>query len=283
MNKLRKLVLEALNPPKKVGCSCGCNTCNTAPLINESKKYDYAISVNMRYHIDTKTPIHDSILPSTDYKALVTEAKILYRKGIIKLQGEDLNLLGENEGEKWQVIFWDINYEETPVKQLFNSEKEANDWAYSNEWDEDYYDYDEDMNDRLFTRQMYFNPEDKENYVSLFEESDLQKLFKGDFSDIRKVLTSNPDAKVGFLLGARSSEAGKVYQDMYKEMPMRSYQVNNANNDYLIKRVTESQQNAKYANTIFDLNDLSYKKYDANAVSTPKADSVDDSDNDLPF
>jgi len=125
-------------------------------------------------------------------------------------------------------------------------------------------------------------PEDKENYVSLFEESDLQKLFKGDYSDIRKVLMSNPDAKVGFLLGARSSDAGKVYQDTFKEMPLRPYMVNNANNDYLVKRVTEAQANGKYANTYFDLADLSYKKYDANSVSTPKADTEEDDDQ-LPF
>lgn len=125
-------------------------------------------------------------------------------------------------------------------------------------------------------------PEDKENYVSLFEEEDLQKLFKGDFKDIRSILTSNPDSKVGFLLGARTSDAGKVYQDMFKEMPLRSYQVSNANDDYLIKRVKDSQANSKYANTFFDLVDTSYKKYDANATSMPTPDTEEVID-DLPF
>ena len=100
MNKLRKLILEALDPPKKIGCSCGCNTCDKAPILNESKKYDYAISVNMRYHIDTKTPIHDSILPKPEYNKLINEAKVLVKKDIIKLQGEDLKLINESSFEK---------------------------------------------------------------------------------------------------------------------------------------------------------------------------------------
>lgn len=73
--------------------------------------------------------------------------------------------LKENLNTKYQVIFWDINYEETPVKQLFNSEKEAQDWAYNKEWDEDYYAYDEERGgDYIEHRRRYFNPEDKENY-----------------------------------------------------------------------------------------------------------------------
>lgn len=128
-------------------------------------------------------------------------------------------------------------------------------------------------------------PEDKENYVSLFEEEDLQKLFKGDFKDIRSILMSNPDAKVGFLLGARTSDAGKVYQDMYKEIPLRSYQVSNNNGDeYLLKKVKESQDNSKYANTYFDLTDTSYRKYDASSTNMPQPDADGgDGVDDLPF
>ncbi len=126
-------------------------------------------------------------------------------------------------------------------------------------------------------------PEDREGYVSQFEESDLQKLFKGDFSDIKKLLMSNADLKVGFLLGARTRDDGKVYQDIYKEYPLRPYMVgNDGSNEYITKAVRDSQDNGRYANTYFDLNDLSYKKYDASAKEVPVAD-LDDQDNDLPF
>jgi hypothetical protein len=66
---------------------------------------------------------------------------------------------------KYQVIFWDIDYEETPVKQLFNSEKEAEEWADNQEWEEDYYAYDDEKGgDYIEYRRRWFNPEDKENY-----------------------------------------------------------------------------------------------------------------------
>lgn len=67
--------------------------------------------------------------------------------------------------QKYQIVFWDINHEETPVNQLFNSEKEAQDWVDSKEWEEEYYAYDDERGgDYIEHRNMYFNPEDKSNY-----------------------------------------------------------------------------------------------------------------------
>lgn len=81
-------------------------------------------------------------------------------KHIIK--EEIRKVLNEN---KYQVVFWNINYDEYPVKQLFNSEKEAEEWAENTSWEEEYYAYDEERGgDYLEHRTRYFNPEDKENY-----------------------------------------------------------------------------------------------------------------------
>lgn len=125
--------------------------------------------------------------------------------------------------------------------------------------------------------------EDKDKYISLFEESDLEKLFKGDFSDIRTIIMDDPNQKVGFLLGARSSEGGKVYQDMFKEYPLRSYMITNeGSNEFIIKEVKAAQENGRYANTYFDLNDLRYKKYNPDMQEVPVADNDEDQD-DLPF
>lgn len=129
--------------------------------------------------------------------------------------------------------------------------------------------------------------EDKDKFVSQFREEDLVKLLKGDFKDIRTLITANPDMKVGFLLGAKSSETGKTYQDMFKEYPMRPYQVSGANNDYLIKEVTDAQSNNRYGNTFFDLKDLSYREYNYASGSIPKPDDQPvfnaEDDSDLPF
>lgn len=72
-----------------------------------------------------------------------------------------------SEENKYQVIFWDINHEETPVKQLFNSEQEAEKWVINNEWEEDVYSYDDEKGGPYYkTKTRFSNPEDKENYVS---------------------------------------------------------------------------------------------------------------------
>jgi len=86
--------------------------------------------------------------------------------GIPKLDINKIpNSIKENIGNKYQVVFWDINYDEYPVKQLFNSEKEAEEWAENTSWEEEYYAYDEEKGgDYLEYRTRYFNPEDKENY-----------------------------------------------------------------------------------------------------------------------
>lgn len=126
-------------------------------------------------------------------------------------------------------------------------------------------------------------PEEKEKYASVFERADLDKLFKGDFKDIKSVIMSSPDSKVGFLLGARTVDEEKTYQDIYKEYPMRRYMVSNDNNDYLIKEIRDTQDNGRYPNSYFDLTDLKLKKYNKELMKvSPDADSAEDID-DLPF
>ena len=186
MNKLRKLILEALDPPKKIGCSCGCNTCDKAPILNESKKYDYAISVNMRYHIDTKTPIHDSILPKPEYNKLINEAKVLVKKDIIKLQGEDLKLIKEDEDGKWQVIWHDIDGDDTIDEKIFNSKQEADKYADSFEYDYQDIEINKDGEDEWKTFYRFFNPKDRHmpyygyrvEPILNINESSFEKLYK---------------------------------------------------------------------------------------------------------
>jgi hypothetical protein len=129
--------------------------------------------------------------------------------------------------------------------------------------------------------------EDKQNQVSLFERADLDKILKLDFTDIRNVIMPEEDLYVGFNLGIRKNDEGKTYQDLFKEYPLRKYQVANAaTNQYLAKEISESQSGGKYPNTYFDLDDFSFRKYDPNASNEPKADAPTgrpEDLNDLPF
>jgi hypothetical protein len=43
-------------------CGCGCEgKCNKAPILNESQHYDFPISENLRYHIDNRIPLNESV------------------------------------------------------------------------------------------------------------------------------------------------------------------------------------------------------------------------------
>lgn len=126
--------------------------------------------------------------------------------------------------------------------------------------------------------------EDKANFVSVFEADDLNKMFKGDFKGIKSVLLSSSDSKVGFLLGARTVDEDKTYQDIYKEYPLRRYMVDNEkSNEYLIKEVRDTQDNGRYPNTYFDLNDLKLKKYNKELMSVTPDSLEEEGIDDLPF
>lgn len=103
MDKLTKLIHEALGLTPKKSCSCGCNSCgNKAPILNENKQYDYPISIHMRHHIDKKIPLHDTnfTVGTTKYSNFIKEAKLLAKKGIIKLNEEDEKFVNENSSSK---------------------------------------------------------------------------------------------------------------------------------------------------------------------------------------
>lgn len=69
-------------------CDCG------APILNKSKQYIYPITEAMRYHLDNNIQIHDNIFrPGSEaHVELIAEARVLWEKGIITLQGADKRL-----------------------------------------------------------------------------------------------------------------------------------------------------------------------------------------------
>ena len=96
--RLLEIIKKALTEqPKKKKCDCGCNECMSAPMLNESKQYAMPISENMRYHLDKKIPIHDNTFRpgSKAHIDLIHETRLLWKKGVIELQGED-KILFEN-------------------------------------------------------------------------------------------------------------------------------------------------------------------------------------------
>ena len=75
-------------------CDCGCDKCDKAPLLNESKQHQSPITEAMRYHLDNQIQIHENIFRpgSKAHTELLQETRLLWRQGIIQLQYEDLKL-----------------------------------------------------------------------------------------------------------------------------------------------------------------------------------------------
>lgn len=121
-------------------------------------------------------------------------------------------------------------------------------------------------------------PDAKEKGVAAFESKDFDKMFSGDFSDIRKILLDeNGICTVGFLLGVRKVE-DKYRQSLFSRMPLKSYIKHSNNHQYLIKEVNEAQDNGSFSDVIFDLTNFDLRQHHPEAeVITP------DNDDDLPF
>jgi hypothetical protein len=75
----------------KKKCDCGCDACDKAPMLNESKQYIAPISEGMRYHLNNQIQLHENIFRpgSKSHIDLIHEARILWKQGIIELQGID--------------------------------------------------------------------------------------------------------------------------------------------------------------------------------------------------
>jgi hypothetical protein len=100
MNKLKQLISETLQNYKVTD---SCKHCNTPPLLVESKQYNMAISEAMRYHIDSKIQLTENIYRpgSFAHQKLLTEARMLWSKGIIELQGTDKKIFERTDIGRW--------------------------------------------------------------------------------------------------------------------------------------------------------------------------------------
>ena len=95
---------------------------------------------------------------------------------------------------------------------------------------------------------------DAELSIARFENID--KLFTGDFSEVKEAISYQPENKVKVLFGVRKTDEGKLYQSFYKEMFLK----NNVK-DYskLSKDVQERKNAGAYPNTEFEITD--FKEY----------------------
>ena len=106
MHNLKELIREVLLTNSiKPDCGCGCKgtaKCFEAPILNENLKARVIMTENMQYHIDAKKPLYETTLPygSKEYLNLWAEARYLYSRGALNLEGIDKEKITEtNLGE----------------------------------------------------------------------------------------------------------------------------------------------------------------------------------------
>jgi hypothetical protein len=101
MHNLKELIKEVLLTNSiKPDCGCGCKgtaKCFDAPMLNENLKARIVMTENLQYHIDAKKPLYETTLPygSKEYLNLWAEARYLYSRGALNLEGIDKEKITE--------------------------------------------------------------------------------------------------------------------------------------------------------------------------------------------
>ena len=82
-------------------CSCGCGTCSASKpvVLNESLAPKEILSEGLKYHLDNARPLTEHVYRagSDKYFNLWAEARALYSRNIIEVQGADLEVLTETD------------------------------------------------------------------------------------------------------------------------------------------------------------------------------------------
>jgi len=82
-------------------CDCGCGTCSTQKpvVLNENLAPKTILSEGLQYHMDNARPLTEHVYRagSENYFNLWAEARALYARDIIEVQGDDLEVLTETD------------------------------------------------------------------------------------------------------------------------------------------------------------------------------------------
>jgi hypothetical protein len=92
---LKKLIREVL---EKKDC-CSATKPTKAPILNENLQSRVLMTENMQYHIDNKKPLYETTLPygSKEYIDLWAEARYLYSRGVLNVEGIDKEKITETD------------------------------------------------------------------------------------------------------------------------------------------------------------------------------------------
>lgn len=106
------------------------------------------------------------------------------------------------------------------------------------------------------------NADKPEDAHSQFSEADWNGMFNGNFTPLKGAIMSSPN-KIGLLLGAKTTDEGKIYQDVFNRAFLRQYAKASGKFDYLRKNVNDAQDNGAYSKTYFGNQDYILREYNA--------------------
>lgn len=101
---------------------------------------------------------------------------------------------------------------------------------------------------------------------------DIEKYFKGDFSELKGILRLQPNNRLKVCFGVRTAADGREFQTAYTRMFLR-----NNTTDYarIAKDITDAQANGAYPNTVFEACDIHEYVVRPTDLSTPQAPAND--------
>ena len=101
----------------------------------------------------------------------------------------------------------------------------------------------------------------------------IANYFKNDFSELKEIITYQPNNKVKVLFGVRTTDDNKMYQTVFTDMFLK-----NSNSDYtkLAKAVQERKDAGAYSTTDFEVCDL--KEYVVKPTEITETPSVVEDD-----
>ena len=175
---LKKLIKEVL-ATHKIDCGCGCNNgCAKAPILNENLQSRVLMTDNMKYHIDSKKPLHETALPygSKEYLDLWVEARYLYSRGAVDAYGIDKEKITETHLGEYGIFEGQM----VPLDMPMLDEDETSD--YKPQFDEK----------TLFDNLFIWGQEVLEKY-RIYSGNDLMFAFRKEPSAITNILRIKAD------------------------------------------------------------------------------------------
>lgn len=108
----------------------------------------------------------------------------------------------------------------------------------------------------------------------------IEDYFKGNVSEIKEILTYQPENMVKVLLGVRTTDEGKQFQAAFTRLFVG---INNTDYSKLSNEVSAAQAAGVYKTTAFEIGDLKEFRIEATDYTKADAPAADTSVNDLPF